>query len=217
MLRLASLLVGVGCVVFGGSAARGAVWVYPHDRAGFQASLASFTTYGFEASEGFPTAPAQVIAFGGGAIHASVTVDGSWIESTWVQPNPYASGGQVLQGVWHFSEFGPSASLTIQFDNPVRAVGFDYLNSGSAGGKVWVHTSSGGVPLEFGIGNLANTDFWGMVSDTPITQVDVMDLANFPYEARERIDNLTVSSVPEPSVALVAALASLVLCRRRGR
>ena len=123
----------------------------------------------------------------------------------------------MLQGVWHFSEFGPSASLTIQFDNPVRAVGFDYLNSGSAGGKVWVHTSSGGVPLEFGIGNLANTDFWGMVSDTPITQVDVMDLANFPYEARERIDNLTVSSVPEPSVALVAALASLVLCRRRGR
>lgn len=210
LLAVALLLTGL---MLPAAPAPAEVTVYPYDRAGFQFQLSEFTTYGFEASEGF--AKGLIQQFANGLIRTYTSI-GPLRHGVYIDTHPYEAGTQVLR---NYELAGilpvPNASLRLEFTGPVYAAGFDVVDLSTAGASISVQIEGVDPPLSFALpesdGNRATEEFWGIISSDPITRLDIIDLRGGTSDRPEILDDLTISVVPEPRTAVLAVWGALSL------
>ena len=227
MLRRNALVVLAlaGGICSATTQAAGAYLTYAN-RATFLAHGDNVTTYGFETSEGFPSATGggsgAVPSFAGGTITTSVPVG---IART--QIYPAGSGNQVL-GEMSFSAapFAPTP-LTLNLSPARRAIGFDaYMEFANMTESIDVRFDDGSTGT-FSIvdvdGNLATPNFFGITSDSPIASLTTSGHVGSLNGQETLMDNLSVD-VPEPAamatfaaVAAVSITAFRSVSRSRGR
>jgi hypothetical protein len=148
------------------------------NRTEFLRAVSNPTNFDFEVTSGFPTAPASLASFAGGAVLLSTdNGDAAARLQSYRQGFGQAIGGQTGGGVNNFG------GLRLTSTTPRFAVGFDDLDL----------TGSGGVPSEFAIinvayangapserfsvtdadGNFGTAAFFGIITPNPIASLQV--------------------------------------------
>jgi MYXO-CTERM domain-containing protein len=155
---------------------------------------------------------------------------GTPVNETFSTPQAFVSGNNFYNGVNYFIAGSPgsnsvsggvlngdeftSTSVDYIFPTPVKAWGSDFTGAFTAQGLNFTINGET-VSLNAALGN-PGTGFFGVVSDTSFTTVDVFSPA--PPNELYSSDNLTYVPVPEPTgVALAIAAVGLPALRRRRR
>lgn len=187
------------------SAASGAVTTYSNPAA-FAAAIAGAPQY-FEAFNGVTAGPSPALNFGPvSGLAYTVGADGS---------GPLFNGNGVL------STNDATEDILFLFTGaPVYAFGGNFwttdIDVSPIPSTITIHLfGAGGGSFSYASG--AATDFFGLVSDTPITAFSISSAntgaAPFDWPTA---DNVTVAgAVPAPATALVLGLGGLLSSRRR--
>lgn len=197
-------------------------------RAQFDSYLDGVSTESFE---GFPKgkqAPLNLTFTGSAAPITATMADGSG--QVWsVKPGDELVGGRYpTDGTNYFAT--TSASLSISFDTPVAAFGFDGIDIGDFSGKVFVTTSDGTASTTYDVGNTLNglggsVLFWGLIdTDNPFTSVTFSntnsgtDVFGFDRMTIGDVDQV-VPPVPVPATLplVLTAMGGLAALRARRR
>lgn len=191
------------------------------DRGDFEsaASTAGVPLDGFESFEDFPAEPTNfmdVVDANGFEVTGFDTLDG--FESIFTVENNAQSGLVPTDGdqVLRVSTFDGSV-VTLNFDNPVNAVGLDLIGTANFGdpaeAALTVETSADeSLTLIEGEPNSANDTFFaGFVSNTPFDSITITN----SYDGDSYgIDSVSYG-VPAPGSAALLGLAGLAATRRR--
>jgi len=221
LLAVAMLLTGL---MLRAAPAAAEVMVYPYDRAGFQSQLSEFTTYGFEAGEGF--AIGRIEEFANGLIRSYQLIHLPTRPSVrypaFIKGHPYEPETQVLGSAQLVGPLPvPHSPFVLEFTGPVYAVGFDMVNLSPVRADIAVHVADGPGALMFAFtdndADFTTEAFWGIVSSSPIASMSITDVRSEISDSAETLDDLTISVVPEPAGVVVGVCTALSLGARRGR
>ena len=113
------------------------------------------------------------------------------------------------------SESQNEPMTTWSFTPEITGYGGDWTlgGPGGSGNSLLVYIS--GVPTAVGsIPNSYGGGFWGFISDTPFTSVELIG-GGGSNQQNYRLDDMVYSQVPEPATMSLLALGGLALIRRR--
>lgn len=209
--------------------ALGAVVTYT-DLSSWQAAAGSTSLETFDsATPGLFAAPVAStfgpVAFNGFTLSGQPTGDYIGITTTSLSgspnnPIPAAFAGQNFVS-WGSADGYVGPTTTITFNQPTKAFAFDWFNTDiSDQYQITLNPQGdifGGPPFTVApYGTLSG--FFGVVSDTYITSATISTQFDGGFVSDEGLDNVRLSSVPEPSqLALFIGLGGLALLSRRSR
>lgn len=207
--RAAHLLSALSLFALGGRM-EAAVTLY-NNRTTFQTAAGAVTVENFE-------------AFAAGAtVFVGVPFDFGDFSALNGSPNPGITGDIVSSGVVNGSkELRTSiliggATFRFTFDSPITALGFDANNlADQRNDNIIFNNSAADVIAIHDL--IDQTRFWGFISDTPFTSFIIQQTgftAGGTSTEGFRIDDLTYTSVPEPSRTALLLIASCALLSRR--